>query len=250
MQSVFYIGRWDIVEEDKNHSQAQTNKKAIVIVSIIVVGILVICIGIAVFVKQTGNWERISNQPETEVQSTEENSLPQTRITDGKGIVVTGSVEIPDDFNAVLFVKMGYELRYLFAIESFQDAKQDISVNKLVQYAFCHIYHESLTDANPGTMVLRSATATQINEQIRALFNIEGVDIKQSDLYNKGSDIFEMWEPSYTDDVYADASIAIVDNLFQITVKYYTDADKKSEKGTVVLSVQKSNFGYYINKMI
>lgn len=42
-------------------------------------------------------------------------------------------------------IKCCYELRYIFAINEFDDIST-VSVNKLAQYGLCHLYYNSLLD--------------------------------------------------------------------------------------------------------
>ena len=57
----------------------------------------------------------------------------------------TSNKPVPEYINADALAHRSYELRYLLAQEKFSSA-DDISVNALVQFAFCHIYYENLTD--------------------------------------------------------------------------------------------------------
>lgn len=98
----------------------------------------------------------------------------------------TSSKPVPEYINADALAHRSYELRYLLAQEKFSSS-DDISVNALVQFAFCHIYYENLTDMPSSGNRLRTASADDIKLQILKYFGSVSVDITKADLYNSGN---------------------------------------------------------------
>lgn len=152
---------------------------------------------------------------------------------------------LDDDY----FAKRSYELCYLLAQTSFEKP-EDISINAIVQYAFCHIFYDDLTKMPKEGINMREATADQINSVIKEHFGVTGLDITKSDLYNSGNDRFEMWEPLYGTEIYYDVSHEKKTGmLYEVTSVFYNDKNKTERKGKVVLTVEKDGKDFYIKKL-
>lgn len=148
------------------------------------------------------------------------------------------------------YANRSYELHFLLAIASFDDASQ-ISANALVQYAFCRLYYDNLVDMPRSGVKMREATKKQIDDQIQKEFGEVSVDITKSDLYNQSKKKFEMWEPLYGSDIYFDAKDEEVNkNEYTITSTFYNDEAKSEVKGTTTLTIQIDKNGKeYIKKL-
>ncbi len=251
------------MEEDKKKDKSWFAANKTLVVAILAAVLIVAGIIVVIAVSNRDDYETVKNPaktataaPTAEPQKTEKPTyapntpIPNKNPSDSK-ITVDYKTQAPEGLDVELMTKQAYELKYLFAVERFKDAKKDISVNKLVQYAFCHIYYKSLTDAdNTEAMTLRTASAGEIETQLQALFNIKGVDIKTADLYNKGIDRFEMWEPKYRATIYAAAEFTQGENeTYTLNITFYGDADQKETKGTAVLNIKKAEEIYYMDSM-
>lgn len=148
------------------------------------------------------------------------------------------------------FANRSYELRFLLAVDSF-DKPDDISINALVQFAFCRIYYDNLIYMPRSGVKTREATAEQIKTQIQKDFGKVNVDVTKSDLYNQSKKKFEMWEPLYGSEIYFDTkSEEIGKNEYTVTSTFYDDEAKSNVKGTTVMTVSVGSDGkQYIQKM-
>ena len=237
------------MEEDKKKDKSWFAANKTLVVAILAAVLIVAGIIVVIAVSNRDDYETVKNPAKT-ATAAPTTPIPNKNPSDSK-ITVDYKTQAPEGLDVELMTKQAYELKYLFAVERFKDAKKDISVNKLVQYAFCHIYYKSLTDAdNTEAMTLRTASAGEIETQLQALFNIKGVDIKTADLYNKGIDRFEMWEPKYRATIYAAAEFTQGENeTYTLNITFYGDADQKETKGTAVLNIKKAEEIYYMDSM-
>ncbi|HOV69648.1 MAG TPA: hypothetical protein PLZ84_04940, partial [Clostridia bacterium] len=195
------------------------NRK-LVVIPVIVVSIVVIAVLATGFMKilfRSNNG--INNKTATNGVTATSVSVTQTLVNNnnndnGNNNNDDNSIEVKDfesdiEFDARLLVKRIYELKFLMALESF-DSPSEISVNKLVQYAFCYLYYDSLVDMpRKDNLVLREASRYEIAAKLKSLFNLTDVEITNSDLYNAEKDIFEMWEPNLAREVYAQAECLV-----------------------------------------
>ena len=156
---------------------------------------------------------------------------------------------IPEYINADALAHRSYELRYLLGQEKFT-SPDDISPSALVQFAFCHIYYENLTDMPSSGNRLRTASADDIKLQILKYFGSVSVDITKADLYNSGKKQFEMWEPHYGTEIYYDTEIKRAGtDTYKVTAVFYSDSAKTEKTGKTVLTVEDSSGRAIIKKM-
>lgn len=156
---------------------------------------------------------------------------------------------IPEYINADALAHRSYELRYLLGQEKFT-SPDDISPSALVQFAFCHIYYENLTDMPSSGNKLRTASADDIKLQILKYFGSVSVDITKADLYNSGKKQFEMWEPHYGTEIYYDTEIKRAGtDTYKVTAVFYSDEAKTEKTGKTVLTVEDSSGRAIIKKM-
>ena len=156
---------------------------------------------------------------------------------------------IPEYINADALARRSYELRYLLGQEKFT-SPDDISPSALVQFAFCHIYYENLTDMPSSGNKLRTASADDIKLQILKYFGSVSVDITKADLYNSGKKQFEMWEPHYGTEIYYDTEIKRAGtDTYKVTAVFYSDEAKTEKTGKTVLTVEDSSGRAIIKKM-
>lgn len=148
-----------------------------------------------------------------------------------------------EDFDAALYVKRLYELKYQMAVDGFSSV-DELSPNVAVQYAFCHIYYDSLVDMpEEKAMLFRQVLPDSIRNSLRSLFGENALDITQSDLYNAGRQMFEMWQPRLRAEVYADAEIKKTDGGYEITARFFTDNTRSQIRDTVTGAFQRSDNG-------
>ena len=119
-----------------------------------------------------------------------------------------------------------------------------------MQFAFCHIYYENLTDMPNAGNRLRTASADDIKLQILKYFGSVSVDITKADLYNSGKKQFEMWEPHYGTEIYYDTEIKRAGtDTYKVTAVFYSDSAKTEKTGKTVLTVEDSSGRAIIKKM-
>lgn len=171
------------------------------------------------------------------------NKKSNTDSESDTNLAESGSIsEIDVDF----FALRGYELCILLAQSSFESPDQ-IPINALVQFAMCHLFYDDLTKMPTTGMQIRTATVPEIEEKIKEYFGEANIDVTKSDLYNKGKQIFEMWEPHYGGDVYYTASANTkIGGLFEVKVNYYKDSAKTDSIGNVIVTLIKKNGKFYI----
>lgn len=227
------------------------NKKSVLIIltCILIVGI---CVGMTVFVSGRRQYQTVTNS-QAETQNSENLSDVTSILSSGGNIVekkpisVSAPSDVPKTLDPVRYIKQAYELKRFMAVESFSSA-QELSANVAVQYAFCYLYAGSgcLVDYKPAAMTYREATEQEIQEQIVKLFGSCPYDIKTSDLYSAGKQCFEMWQPDYSCEVYADAAVRVITSgNYEIEISYYEDAEKTKAGGTAVITVSKAENGTF-----
>lgn len=185
-------------------------------------------------------------------------NVKQTSTSQSDGYVVNTDEDSQESSSAAddgvvdadYYANRSYELRFLFAVSSF-NKPSEISTGALVQYAFCRIYYDNLTDMPRKGVKMREATAKQITEQIQKDFGKVNVDVTKSDLYNQEKKKFEMWEPLYGGDIYFNAkSEKVNDGEYTVISTFYNDEAKTEIKGTTVMTVSVSKDGkQYIKKL-
>lgn len=163
-------------------------------------------------------------------------------------IAVTGDVS--DDFDATLYTKRLYELKMQFAVSGFQSVS-DLTPSVVVQYAFCHLYYDSLVDMpQEKDMLLREVLPDSISSEVKELFGDNQVDITKSDLYESDQKLFEMWQPKLRAAVYADTVCAkLSDTSYQLTSTFYKTKDKTEILSTVTGIFIKQNDHYILSGM-
>lgn len=148
-----------------------------------------------------------------------------------------------------LMAQKAYEWRFLFAQESFE-SPAELSVNKLVQYAFSHLYYDSMLDMPSSGLTYRETTPEQIGRILEQEFGLTGVDVTKSDLYNPETGKVEMWQPNFNGQVFGKAvSRKTGDTTYEIAFNFYTNASKTSVKGEGVLTVQEIDERFILTKL-
>ncbi|MDD6203936.1 MAG: hypothetical protein PUC05_02935 [Firmicutes bacterium] len=157
--------------------------------------------------------------------------------------------DFPEYINADALALRSYELCYLLAQKKF-NSPEEMSVNALVQYCFCHLYYENLTDMPRSGNRLRQASVEEIKLEILKQFGTVDVDITQADLYNSGMQCFEMWEPLYGTDVFYEVSLSRTgENTYRVSSTFYSDSSQREIMGTTVLTVEDSAGQVLIKKL-
>lgn len=228
------------------------NKKSIIILlsCILVVGV---CVGVAVFVSGSRQYQMFTDSQSDTAIDGSSNTTPDssgnsgTTVMETKGISITFPSDMPKTLDPIRYIKQAYELKNFMAIDSFSEAK-NLPVNPAVQYAFCYLYAGSgcLVDYKPTTMTYREATEQEVQEQIGLLFGSCPFDIKASDLYSASKKRFEMWQPDYSCDVYATASLSIAETGdYKIEISYFESAAKAEATGSTVITVRQAEDGTF-----
>ena len=231
------------------------NRRNIIIVVVCFLAV-VICAGTAVVLSGSRNYDEapVSGQEElqTSVAAEEpEASDSQEHISQENHlkIEISASEQIPEELDAVRFVKQGYELKNMLAAKPFASVSE-LTVNQVVQYAFCYLYVDDgcLLDYKPKDTAYRQATVEQIRECIVLLFGSCPFDITESQLYSSGNNCFEMWQPDYSGEIYAAAEVQRAgDDTYRIKAEYFEDEQKTVWCDTAAITVKKGEGGgFYI----
>lgn len=217
----------------------------VLIACILLVGCIAVGIGIAV--NQKPAYDTVTDG---DTQTGEYANRGQSAIKSAAGREISGDDD-GGQLDIALFALRGFELKNLFAVDAF-DAPSEISVNKLVQFSFCHLYYDALTDM-PDTvgsaLIFREADPKQISDKIKLLFNVTNIEIETSDLYNSGTKTFQMWEPNYRTPVYFTAESKKNGASYTISAKYYSDEEHRNYIGAASVTVETNGKNYYISKM-
>ena len=115
----------------------------------------------------------------------------------------TELLNIPEYINKDELANRSYELHFLLGVDKFS-SPNELPPNVIVQFAFCHIYYTNLCSMPTTGMKLRETTDNEIEAQISKYFGNISTDITKSDLYNKASQKFKMWEPTYGTKIFYD----------------------------------------------
>lgn len=146
-------------------------------------------------------------------------------------------------------IKCCYELRYIFAINEFDDIST-VYVNKLAQYGLCHLYYNSLLDIPASDeLEYRDASKKDIEAVLKSQFNVEGLNLEESDIYNKAEQKFEMWVPNYSQQITYDYTVTDNGDNLTINVVYYEDEIRSKVKSEATINVAKEGDLYYIKSL-
>lgn len=230
------------------------SKKNIIIVAVCFFSVAV-CVGAAVMLSGNRDYDEVvvsgqtSQESESSGNSEATGSQSEPALENQPEIEVAAPEQIPSELDIIRFVKQGYELKNMLAAESFSSVSE-LTVNQAVQYAFCYLYagNGCLLDYKPEGTVYRQATEAQIRESIISLFGSCPFDVTESQLYSSGNSCFEMWQPDYSEVIYASAEVQETENdTYRIDTNYFEDGQKNVNAGSAVITVKKSeNGGFYI----
>lgn len=139
-------------------------------------------------------------------------------------IRITGSAPA----EAEKYVKWLYELGVVFATADFA-SPAELPVSAAVQFAFCHLYYEVPVDMpRLDGPVFREALPQSITGSLTALFGPVEMDITQSDLYNKESGSFQMWEPKIGQPVFADVVFNKTETGYTADLTFYQNGERNT----------------------
>ncbi|MDF2568014.1 MAG: hypothetical protein K0R90_1470 [Oscillospiraceae bacterium] len=164
-------------------------------------------------------------------------------------IKITGDVP-QKEFDTELYSKRAYELIYQFGVSKFNDINS-ISVSAAVQYAFLHMYNDSLVDMNSNkNMIYRQCKESVLKKEVAKYFDLKNIDLKKSDLYSKQKGIFEMWEQKLKANVYCDSAVKKMSGgKYQIDITFYEDKDKKMLKDRASVVFKKSGNSFILDSL-
>ena len=161
----------------------------------------------------------------------------------------TELLNIPEYINKDELANRSYELHFLLGVDKFS-SPNELSPNVIVQFAFCHIYYENLCSMPTTGMKLRETNRNNIEDQISKYFGKVSTDITKSDLYNKASQKFKMWEPTYGTKIFYDSTLTKNnEGLYVCTTTFYTNSTKKNIQGKTVLTVEDNGSRAIIKKL-
>lgn len=156
---------------------------------------------------------------------------------------------VPKYINKDDLANRSYELHFLLGIDKFS-SPNELPPNVIVQFAFCHIYYENLCSMPTEGMKLRETTGKEIEAQISKYFGNISTDITKSDLYNKATQKFKMWEPTYGTAIFYDAKLTQNnEGLYVCTTTFYTDSTQKNIYGKTILTVEDNGNRAIIKKL-
>lgn len=180
------------------------------------------------------------------------NPDPNINNSDGKAktnISSTEKQDIPEYINKDELANRSYELHFLLGQEKFSSPNK-LPPNVIVQFAFCHIYYENLCEMPTTGMKMRETTTEEIKTQILKYFGEVATDITKSDLFNKTTNNFKMWEPKYGAEIFYDSKLVKnSEGLYVCTTTFYTDSKKQDVLGKTVLTVEDSGGRAVIKKL-
>ena len=161
----------------------------------------------------------------------------------------TELLNIPEYINKDELANRSYELHFLLGVDKFS-SPNELPPNVIVQFAFCHIYYTNLCSMPTTGMKLRETTPDKIEAQISKYFGNVSTDITKSDLYNKASQKFKMWEPTYGTKIFYDSTLTKNnEGLYVCTTTFYTNSTKKNIQGKTVLTVEDNGSRAIIKKL-
>ena len=161
----------------------------------------------------------------------------------------TELLNIPEYINKDELANRSYELHFLLGVDKFS-SPNELPPNVIVQFAFCHIYYTNLCSMPTTGMKLRETTGNEIEAQISKYFGNISTDITKSDLYNKASQKFKMWEPTYGTKIFYDSTLTKNnEGLYVCTTTFYTNSTKKNIQGKTVLTVEDNGNRAIIKKL-
>ncbi len=213
-----------------------------------------LCIGLAVYFTQGRGYQTVEGaqtQEHEPLAGADRAESGSAQPVQEEGIAVSLQTDIPAGMEPLRYVKQGYELQHFMAIDSFSSV-EELPVSVAVQYAFCYLYAGTgcLVDLAPAAMTYRQATVEQIRAQVTRLFGSCPQNVEESDLYVPGAGYFEMWQPDYSAEVYAAATLRDAGGgAYTLEVQYYSDAGKTQAAGSTVLTLRQGDSGYYLAAM-
>ena len=143
----------------------------------------------------------------------------------------TELLNIPEYINKDELANRSYELHFLLGVDKFS-SPNELPPNVIVQFAFCHIYYTNLCSMPTTGMKLRETTGNEIEAQISKYFGNISTDITKSDLYNKASQKFKMWEPTYGTKIFYDSTLTKNnEGLYVCSTTFFTNSTKKNIQG-------------------
>lgn len=161
----------------------------------------------------------------------------------------TELLNVPEYINKDELANRSYELHFLLGVDKFS-SPNELPPNVIVQFAFCHIYYTNLCSMPTTGMKLRETTGNEIEAQISKYFGNISTDITKSDLYNKASQKFKMWEPTYGTTIFYDSTLTKNnEGLYVCTTTFYTNSTKKNIHGKTVLTVEDNGNRAIIKKL-
>jgi hypothetical protein len=161
----------------------------------------------------------------------------------------TELLNIHEYINKDELANRSYELHFLLGVDKFS-SPNELPPNVIVQFAFCHIYYTNLCSMPTTGMKLRETTGNEIEAQISKYFGNISTDITKSDLYNKASQKFKMWEPTYGTKIFYDSTLTKNnEGLYVCTTTFYTNSTKKNIQGKTVLTVEDNGSRAIIKKL-
>ena len=178
--------------------------------------------------------------------SDNEEKIAYTAYGDGmEHIETVKGVEV----NADEYALRAFELVFLMAQKSFSKI-EDIPVDVLVQYAFCHLFFDNLYEMPHEGVVYKDAQLSEIKAVVEKYFGKNNIDLKKSVLYNSGKKKFEMWQPGYGTDVYYTInSVEVNDSDVLIDITFFNEKEKATLKGYVELTLQVKNKKIIMSKL-
>lgn len=136
------------------------------------------------------------------------------------------------------FVLRSYELAFMLAQPKFKSVK-DISVDALAQYAFMHVFFEDFYAVTNKMTEFRQAKPEQVFKELKKHFGKANIDLKKSQLYNKGKNMFEMWLPEYGTNIFCHIDAAdVVGSKAVIVTTFYNELKKNTKLGRTTITVK------------
>ena len=139
------------------------------------------------------------------------------------------------------FALRSYELAFMLGQPKFKSVKK-VPVDALAQYSFIHVFFKNFYEITNKMTDFRQAKPEQVFKEFKKHFGKANIDLKKSQLYNKGKNMFEMWLPEYGTNIFYRVDAAEVQgSKAVITTTFYNEFKKNTKLGRTQITVKIEN---------
>ncbi len=174
---------------------------------------------------------------EVETQKNDSDGLLEGYNAYGDGLTSPLTVKgVKVDVEA--FALRSYELAFMMAQPKFKSVK-DVSVDALAQYAFTHVFFKNFYEITNKITEFRQAKPEKVSKEFKKHFGKTKIDLKKSQLYNRGKKMFEMWLPEYGTNIFYRIDAADVKGSKAVIVTtFFNELKKNTKLGRTTITVK------------